>query len=208
MGEPGFVHPTAVLEGAHVGRGTRIWAFVRMQPGSRVGDDCQLCDHCAVGVDAVVGNRVTIKEYAGVGEGVVVEDDVFLGPYCVTPNDESPRSRRMPLPEVQRRYSRKENWLRGTTIRRGASIGTRAVIAPGLEIGAFAMVGMGSVVHRDVPPHRLVLGNPARAVGWVCYCGERLARDAESEPWSCAACQRTFRETDAGLLHPLQAPLA
>ena len=200
MTELATVHPTAVLESERIGRGTRIWAFVRLQEGASVGEDCQLCDFATVSVDARIGDRVTIKEHAGIGQGTIIEDDVFIGPYVVTPNDMAPRSRRMlDVPEVRERYSDTKNWLRPSRIRRGASIGTAAIIGPGLEIGEFAMVGMGAIVLRDVEPHRFVLGNPARKLGWVCFCGEQLRRQDETDPWACPYCERLFDEVDGRL---------
>ena len=194
------VHPSAILDSTDVGAHTRIWAFVRLQPRCRVGDDCQICDHASIGVEAWLGDRVTIKEYAAIGQGTIVEDDAFLGPFVVTPNDNTPRSPRMLVPEVRERYANTENWLEHTRIGRGASIGTGAIIAPGRTVGAFAMVAIGAIVNRDVPPHRLVAGSPARAVGWVCFCGANLVREGEgSQRLDCPRCAHGFREADGGL---------
>ena len=190
------VHPSAILDSHAVGPRTRIWAFVRLQPRCVVGADCQVCDHASIGVEAELGDRATVKEYAAIGEGTIVEDDVFLGPFVVTPNDATPRSPRMQVPAVRERYANTENWLERTRIGRGASLGTGAIIAPGRTVGAFAMVSVGAIVNHDVPAHRLVAGAPARAIGWVCFCGARLERDdppgASDECLVCPRCACRF----------------
>lgn len=198
-----FIHPTATNDAASVGPRTRIWAYVHLQKDSRVGADCNLCDYCALGVEAVVGNGVTLKEWVGIGQGTVIEDGVFIGPHAVTPNDSNPRSPRLKgLEEVPKRYAETKNWLKHTRICRGASLGTGVIVAPGITVGAFAMVGIGSIVTKDVAPHRFVAGHPSRAIGWVCYCGFRLERATESDPWVCESCQRRFVTNGEGLLLP------
>ena len=127
----------------------------------------------------------TIKNGVMLFRGVSIENDVFIGPGVTFTNDKYPRSPRMP--EVAGRYKCDANWLAPTVVRRGATIGARAVILPGRTIGAYAVVGAAAVVTRDVADHRLVLGNPARAVGWMCVCGFPLR-----EPWTCGQCRRRF----------------
>ncbi len=203
MDESVFIHPTAINDAASIGPRTKVWAYVHLQRNCRVGADCQLCDWCGVGFDAVIGNGVTIKEYAGVGQGTIVEDGVFIGPGVYTPNDSAPRSPRLKgLEEIRRRYSKTENWLRKTRICRGASLGTGSIIAPGTTVGAFSMVALGSVVNKDVAPHRFVTGFPARAIGWVCYCGFRLEQNSDDAPLTCIECGRSFTLNEEGLLLP------
>ncbi len=203
MDDSVFIHPTATNDAAAIGPRTRIWAYVHLQKNSRVGADCQLCDFCALGFDVVVGDGVTIKEWAGLGQGTVVEDGVFIGPHAVTPNDSTPRSPRLKgLEQIQARYAHADNWLTRTRLCRGASVGTGAIIVPGITVGAFAMIGIGSIVTKDVSPHRFVTGHPARAIGWVCYCGFRLERASEQDPWGCATCGRRFVTNEEGLLLP------
>jgi UDP-2-acetamido-3-amino-2,3-dideoxy-glucuronate N-acetyltransferase len=153
-----FVHPKALVESEHIGRGTRVWAFAHVLSGARIGEDCNICDGVFVENDVVVGDRVTVKCGVQLWDGIVLEDDVFVGPNATFTNDPFPRSRRYP-----------EHFPR-TLVRRGASIGANATLLPGITIGVGAMVGAGSVVTRDVPDGAIVVGNPARVTGWV---GER-----------------------------------
>ncbi|HEY2766946.1 MAG TPA: WxcM-like domain-containing protein [Solirubrobacteraceae bacterium] len=150
-----FVHERGLCESEHVGPGTRIWAFAHVLPGARVGADCNICDGVFVEDGVVVGDRVTLKSGVQLWTGVELEDDVFVGPNATFTNDRFPRSRRW-LEEYPR-----------TIVRAGASIGANATILPGLEIGRGAMVGAGAVVTRSVPPHAIVVGNPARIKGYV-----------------------------------------
>lgn len=154
MPERAFIHERALCESDDVGEGTRIWAFAHVLPGARIGRDCNVCDGVFVEDAVVVGDRVTIKCGVQLWNGVVLEDDVFIGPNATFTNDRFPRSR--------------EWGEQATTIvRTGASIGANATILPGLEIGRGAMVGAGAVVTRSVPPHAVVTGNPARIKGYV-----------------------------------------
>ncbi len=149
-GEP-FVHPAALVESNDVGPGTRIWAFAHVMPSARIGADCNVCDHTYVDDGVVVGDRVTIKSGVYLWEGMVVEDDVFLGPQATFTNARFPRSR--------------QPWTcEGITIRRGATIGAGAVVTPGVTIGERAMVGAGAVVVRDLEPDVVVVGNPAHVI--------------------------------------------
>lgn len=150
-----YKHPTAIVESPHIGAKTRIWAYVHILPGARIGEDCNLCDYTFVENDVVIGNRVTIKCGVQLWDGIVVEDDVFIGPNATFTNDPFPRSKHYP-----------EKFAR-TIIRKGASIGANATILPGIEIGQYAMVGAGAVVTKNVPPYAIVVGNPARIKGYA-----------------------------------------
>lgn len=178
------VHPMGLCESDAVGSGTRIWAFAHVMAGAKVGTDCNIGDGAFVESGAILGSRVTLKNQVMVWDGVVLEDDVFVGPGVVFTNDKSPRSPRME--QVKDRYRKAENWRSGTLVGRGASLGAGAVILPGISIGEFAMIGAAAVVTRDVPSNRLVMGNPARPVGWVCRCGGRLTGDLV-----CCLCGRS-----------------
>ena len=158
------VHPHGLCESDDVGAGTRVWAFAHVMPGARIGADCNIGDHAFVETGAVVGDRVTIKNAVLVWDRVVIADDVFVGPGVTFTNDLRPRR--------SRRRGREE--FLGTVVGRGATIGANATIVCGVRIGAHAFVGAGALVTRDVPPHALVLGAPARIRGWVCECGTRL----------------------------------
>jgi len=150
-----FVHPQGICESKHVGSGTRIWAFAHVLPGAKLGRDCNICDHTFIENDVVVGDRVTVKCGVQLWDGVRLEDDVFVGPNATFTNDGFPRSKEHPDEFLQ------------TVVRRRASIGANATILPGLVIGQNAMVGAGAVVTHDVPPNAIVVGNPARIVGYA-----------------------------------------
>ncbi len=178
-----FVHPQALCESARVGSGTRIWAFAHVTDGAVVGCDCNLGDAVYVERGAIIGDRVTVKNGVMLWAGVTIEDEAFIGPAVVFSNDKYPRSPRLPL--VRDRYQDPVNWLLPTLVSRGASLGAGAVILPGVTIGPFAMVAAGSVITHDVPAHRLVVGNPARVVGWVCACGGKLSAGG-----TCCLCNK------------------
>lgn len=157
------IHDRALVETDTIGAGTRIWAFAHVMAGAVIGAGCNICDHTYVEGSAIVGDRVTIKSGVFLWDGVVLEDDVFVGPQATFTNDRFPRSRQPFRCE-------------GITVRRGASIGAGAVILPGITIGVEAMVGAGAVVTRDVPPAAVVVGNPARIVRTV-NSAPRRSRD-------------------------------
>lgn len=144
-----YIHPLADLGAAEVGEGTRIWQFSVVLPGARIGRDCNICAHTFVEGGVIVGDRVTIKNGVHLWDGLIIEDDVFLGPNATFTNDRFPRSK------VQVEYPT-------TVVKRGASIGAGAVILPGVTIGEEAMIGAGAVVLMDVPPRETWVGNPAR----------------------------------------------
>lgn len=146
----------ADVQTSAIGARTRVWQFVVILPGAQIGKDCNICSHCFVENDVVVGDRVTVKSGVQLWDGLRVEDDVFIGPNATFTNDRFPRSRAHP-----------EHGFPRTIIRRGASIGGGATLLPGVEVGERAMIGAGAVVTRDVPARAIVVGNPARVVGCV-----------------------------------------
>jgi acetyltransferase-like isoleucine patch superfamily enzyme/dTDP-4-dehydrorhamnose 3,5-epimerase-like enzyme len=150
-----FVHPQALCESTSVGSGTRVWAFAHVLPGAVIGADCNVCDHVFIENDVRIGDRVTIKSGVQLWDGLRVADDAFIGPNATFSNDKFPRSKKY-LAQVSE-----------THVGRGASIGSGAVILPGVRIGALAMIGAGAVVTRDVPAKAIVSGNPARIVGYA-----------------------------------------
>ena len=183
---PTFIHELALCESDQVGPGTRVWAFAHVMKGAVVGRDCNISDHVYIESGAVVGDRCAIKNNVMVWERVVIEDDVFVGPNAVLTNDRYPRAAGV----------RNGMELLPTRIRKGATIGANATIVCGVTIGRAAFVGAGAVVLQDVPDHGLVVGNPARTLGWVCSCGQRLYR-----PLRCDSCGAEFeRKPDGGLV--------
>lgn len=160
---PAFIHPNGLVDpGAIIGEGTRIWAFAHILKGALIGRDCNICDHTFVEGKVRIGNRVTLKCGVYLWDGIVLEDDVFIGPAAAFTNDLRPRSRRAPSSYPE------------TLLKKGCSIGANATILPGVAIGAYAMIAAGAVVTRDVPDFALVVGSPARQRGWVCRCGHKL----------------------------------
>jgi acetyltransferase-like isoleucine patch superfamily enzyme len=150
-----FLHEKGIVEpGASIGEGTRIWAWVHVLGGASIGKDCNICNHTFVENNVFIGDRVTVKFFVCLAEGVTLEDDVFIGPSVTFTNDKFPRSR-----HHLNEYAK-------TRVCRGASIGANATILP-VTIGEYAMVGAGAVVTKDVPPYAIVKGNPARVTGYV-----------------------------------------
>lgn len=170
-------HSTALVESDSIGSGTTIWAFAHIMSGAVVGSNCKVGDHSFIEGGAVVGDRVTIKNNALIWHGVSIGDDCFIGPNAVFTNDLMPRAHQK---------STSEDWL-DTTVEEGATIGANATIVCGVTLGSHCMVGAGSVVTKDVPAHALIVGNPGRMVGWVCYCGQRLPGDLV-----CPRCTRRY----------------
>jgi UDP-2-acetamido-3-amino-2,3-dideoxy-glucuronate N-acetyltransferase len=179
-----YVHPTAEVDaGATVGPGTRIWRHAHVRTGARIGADCILGKDVYVDHDVTVGDRAKLENGAYLFYGAVLEDGVFVGPRACLTNDRLPRAI---TPDGA--LKTEADWEVGRTlIRYGAAIGAGATVVTGVTLGRWAMVGAGAVVTRDVPDHGLVVGVPARLIGYVCACGMRLASDAEGT-WRCSAC--------------------
>jgi UDP-2-acetamido-3-amino-2,3-dideoxy-glucuronate N-acetyltransferase len=163
-----FVHPSSYVdEGAVVGKGSRIWHFCHVMPGAVIGERCNIGQNCVIMPGTKLGNNCKLQNNVSVYEGVELEDDVFCGPSMVFTNVQTPRSH----------VNRRGEYVR-TLVKQGASIGANATVVCGHTVGRFSFVGAGAVVTRDVKDHALVVGNPARQVGWMCACGERLRLDA------------------------------
>lgn len=182
-----FIHESSYLdEGAEIGDGTRIWHFCHVMPGAVIGRDCSLGQNVVVMSHVVVGNNVKVQNNVSIYEGVVIEDDVFCGPSMVFTNVVNPRSH----------VPRKDEYRR-TLVRQGASIGANATIVCGVTLGRYSFVGAGAVVTCDVPDFALMVGVPARRVGWMCSCGIRLA--VESGLARCEGCAREYEEDNGSL---------
>ena len=177
-----FTHPSAVVDqGARVGEGTKIWHFCHVSSTAVIGGDCSLGQNVFVAANVTIGNGVKIQNNVSVYEGVTIEDDVFCGPSMVFTNVYNPRS------AIRRMHE-----LRQTLVRKGASLGANCTIVCGNTIGSYAFVGAGAVVLRDVPDYALVVGSPARIVGWMCVCGERIRFTGDSGV--CSSCELKYQK--------------
>jgi len=183
-----FAHDTAVVEpGARIGDRTRVWHHAHIRDDAVVGADCTIGKNVYIDAGVQIGDRVKIQNNVSVFAGVTLEDEVFVGPSAVFTNDRYPRAT--------------GEWeLAPTVVREGASIGANACVVCGIEIGPWATVGAGAVLTRSLEPHELVVGNPARRVGWVCACGRVAARtDAPPADLRCDHCKagrRSRQERD------------
>ncbi len=183
MSEP-FIHPTAVVdEGVEIGESSKIWHFCHLIRGTRIGSRCVLGQNVMIGPDVVVGDGCKIQNNVSLYKGVILDEEVFCGPSCVFTNVLTPRAF----------VERKDEFL-PTRVGRGATIGANATVVCGNSIGRYAMIGAGAVVTEDIPDYGLVVGVPARRIGWVSRSGDRLGPDL--------VCPRTgerYREEDEGL---------
>jgi UDP-2-acetamido-3-amino-2,3-dideoxy-glucuronate N-acetyltransferase len=162
-----FAHPTAVIDdGCEIADNVKVWHFSHIMPGCRIGEGCNIGQNVVVFPGVVLGRNVKVQNNVSIYEGVICEDDVFLGPSMVFTNVINPRS------AISRKHEYKQ-----TLVRRGASVGANATIVCGNEIGEYAMVGAGAVITKPVVPYALVVGNPARQVGWVSEWGLKLQFD-------------------------------
>ncbi|HEV8286792.1 MAG TPA: acyltransferase [Chitinophagaceae bacterium] len=162
-----FAHPTAVIdEGCKIGEGVNIWHFSHIMPGCKIGDGCNIGQNVFIATGVVLGKNVKVQNSVSIYEGVICEDDVFIGPSAIFTNIKNPRSA----------ISRKKEYQR-TVVKKGATIGANATIVCGNEIGEYAFIGAGAVLTKSVSPYALVIGNPAKQVGWVSETGHRLDFD-------------------------------
>jgi len=163
-----FAHETAVIDaGCQIGKGTRIWHFSHVMPNCVIGENCNLGQNVVVSPDVVLGNNVKVQNNVSIYTGVICEDDVFLGPSMVFTNVINPRSA----------VNRKDQYLK-TYVGKGATIGANATVVCGHNIGAFAFIGAGAVVTKEIPAYALVVGNPSKQIGWMSEFGQRLKFDA------------------------------
>lgn len=161
-----MIHPSAVVDaGAQIGEGTRIWHFSHVMPGAVIGANCIIGQNSFIDNNVVVGNNCKIQNNVSLYNGVIFEDDVFIGPSVVFTNVINPRA-----------FIERKSEFKSTRICRGASIGANATIVCGVTIGAYALIGAGAVVTKDVPPYALVVGNPARIIGQVDKEGNRVSQ--------------------------------
>jgi UDP-2-acetamido-3-amino-2,3-dideoxy-glucuronate N-acetyltransferase len=183
-----FVHESSYVdEPCEIGEGTKIWHFSHIMKDSKIGDRCNIGQNVVISPNVILGNNVKIQNNVSVYTGVVCEDDVFLGPSCVFTNVINPRSF----------IERKEEYKQ-TVIKKGASIGANATIVCGYNIGRYAFIGAGAVVTKDVPDYALVVGNPARIIGYVCECGNRLK--VEGKGYRCNSCNKEYAKIGVNLI--------
>ncbi|HEY7684171.1 MAG TPA: acyltransferase [Gemmatimonadales bacterium] len=188
-----FVHESSFVDpGAIIGTGTKVWHFCHVMAGAVIGERCTLGQNVVVMPGTHLGDNVKVQNNVSIYEGVTLDDNVFCGPSAVFTNVNNPRS------HVSRRHE-----FQSTRVRRGATIGANATIVCGVTVGEYAFIGAGAVVTSDVPAHGLMVGVPARRVGWMCQCGERLQLSHRAA--SCGTCGATYRE-DQGALTMIDPP--
>ena len=181
-----FVHPRAVVDDdVMIGKGTKIWHFSHILSESHIGEKCNIGQNVVIGPDVTIGNQCKIQNNVSIYKGVTLEDGVFCGPSMVFTNIFNPRA------EIS-----KMDQVRPTIVKKGATIGANATIVCGHTIGQYAFVGAGAVVTKDVPDHALMVGNPAKQMGWACICGEKLKKNL-----SCAVCKKRFKKTSNGMIN-------
>ena len=181
-----FIHESAYVDdGAEVGAGSKIWHFCHVMPGAVIGEQCSLGQNVVMMNRTRMGRNCKIQNNVSIYEGVELEDDVFCGPSMVFTNVLNPRS-----------HVSRKNEYRRTIVRRGASIGANATIVCGVTLGEYAFIGAGAVVTKDVPAYALMTGVPARRVGWMCQCGERLPQSGEG---TCEACGTAYARRGDGI---------
>jgi UDP-2-acetamido-3-amino-2,3-dideoxy-glucuronate N-acetyltransferase len=164
-----YSHPTAIIdEGCEIGSGTKIWHFSHIMPNCKLGENCNIGQNVVISPDVVLGKNVKVQNNVSIYTGVICEDDVFLGPSMVFTNVINPRSA----------VNRKNQYLK-TLVKLGASIGANATIVCGHDIGRFAFIGAGAVVTKEVPDYALVVGNPAKQIGWMSEYGQKLIFNLE-----------------------------
>jgi len=160
-----FIHPDAVVETSDIGKNTRIWAFTHVMAKAKIGEFCNIGENCFIENGVVIGDYVTIKNGISVWQGIIIKDGVFIGPEVAFTNDLLPRS------FIKNNI---KDYLISTVIETGVTIGANSTIVCGNKIGAFAFIGAGTVLVKEVFPFELIIGNPGRKVGYVCVCGKKL----------------------------------
>lgn len=196
-----FVHSSSFVdENVEIGDGTKIWHFCHILPGTRIGKNCSFGQNCMVGPNVIVGNNVKVQNNVSIYEGLIIEDDVFLGPSCVLTNVTNPRS------QVNRK-----NFYEKTVLKRGCTIGANATIVCGITVGRYAFISAGAVVVKDVPDYALMVGVPAKQRGWMSRHGHILKNPDKDGVMICPESGLRYKEVEPGVLRCLdideEAPL-
>jgi UDP-2-acetamido-3-amino-2,3-dideoxy-glucuronate N-acetyltransferase len=180
-----FAHPTAVVDdNVTIGEKTKIWHFSHILSNSKIGENCNIGQNVVIGPDVSIGNNCKLQNNVSVYKGVTLEDGVFCGPSMVFTNVYNPRA------EIK-----KMDQAKTTLVKKGATIGANATIVCGIIIGRYAFIGAGAVVNKNVPDYALMVGNPAKVIGYVCECGERLSDNLE-----CKECDKKYKKDPDGLV--------
>lgn len=179
-----FIHETAIVDpGAKIGAGTKIWHWTHVCAGAAIGEKCNIGQNVFIADDVIIGNGCKIQNNVSIYKGVILEDYVFCGPSMVFTNIFNPRA-----------AIRKMDQVRPTLVKKCATLGANCTIVCGHTIGSFAFIGAGTVVTKDVPDYALMVGNPAKQIGWACQCGERLSDDLE-----CSECKKKYEKDDSAI---------
>jgi UDP-2-acetamido-3-amino-2,3-dideoxy-glucuronate N-acetyltransferase len=182
-----FVHESSYVdEPCEIGEGTKIWHFSHIMKNSKIGKGCNIGQNVVISPGVILGDNVRVQNNVSVYTGVICEDDTFLGPSCVFTNVINPRS------FIERKDEYKE-----TIVKKGASIGANATVVCGNDIGRYAFIGAGAVVTKDIPDYALVVGNPAKIIGYVCECGNRLEK--HEERFKCYTCNKEYEVSNRNL---------
>ncbi len=174
------IHPKALVETKKVGTHSRIWAFVHILTGAKIGKNANICDHCFIENEVTIGDDVTIKSGVYLWDGITVENKVMIGPAAAFTNDKYPRSKNTSYEKLE------------IHLKEGSSIGANATIVAGITIGRYALIGAGSVVTKNVPDYALVYGNPGSVKGYVCMCGQKLKFSKNLS--TCSACNKKYKQ--------------
>jgi len=192
-----FIHPTSIIdEPVEIGKGTKIWHFCHVMKGAKIGEKCSFGQNVFIGSKVEIGKNVKVQNNVSIYDNVFIEDDVFCGPSMVFTNVVNPRSH----------IIRKDEY-KDTLVKRGASIGANATIICGITLGEYCFIGAGAVISKDVPPYALMVGIPAKIIGWMCHCGVRLELPSTTDKdliETCTNCGSRYKLSPSGRLIPIE----
>lgn len=183
-----FIHESSIVDSDSVGVGTRIWEFSHILAGAVIGKSCNICAHCFIENNVIIGDRVTIKNGVSIWDGIRIDNDVFIGPNATFTNDLFPRSE----------FKKEPGKLLSTELKEGCTIGANATVLGGISLGRYCFVAAAAVVTKDVPDYGLVVGNPGKVIGFVCKCAKRIKEDKTCE------CGRSYKLSDGILVQVVE----